>query len=38
MKKYRVREGSIADYARIILASSAFWAVIFITAACAYPA
>lgn len=26
--KYRVREGSIADYARIAIVSAGFWAVI----------
>ena len=38
MKKYRVRQGSIADYARAILAGSAFWSVIIITAVMSYPA
>lgn len=37
MKKYRVRQGSIADYGRIALASAAFWTVIIITAVSAYP-
>lgn len=38
MKKYRVREGSVADIARVALASIAFWGIIFLTAISAYPA
>lgn len=37
MKKYRVREGSLADYGRVLLAGIAFWAVIIMTAVSAYP-
>lgn len=37
MKKYRVREGSIADYVRMIVLSAAFWAVIFGAIVTTYP-
>ncbi len=37
MKKYRVREGSIADYARMIALSAAVWAVIFGAIVTTYP-
>lgn len=37
MKKYRVREGSIADYGRMIALSAAFWAVIFGAIITTYP-
>lgn len=37
MKKYRVREGSIADWLRVISVSTVFWAVISIAAIAAYP-
>ena len=37
MKKYRIREGSIADFGRIALVSIAFWGVIIMTAISAYP-
>lgn len=37
MKKCRVRENSIADYARIAFVSVAFWAVLIATAVTAYP-
>ena len=37
MKKYRVREGSIADHGRVVIAGTAFWAVIFMAAVSAYP-
>lgn len=37
MKKYRVREGSVADYGRIILASVAFWALFFAVVVTTYP-
>lgn len=37
MKKYKIREGSIADYARIIALSAAFWAVIFGAIVTTYP-
>ena len=38
MKKYRVREGSIADYARIAFVSIAFWGILIATAITSYPA
>ena len=37
MKRYRIREGSIADYGRVAIAGIAFWAVIIITALSVYP-
>ena len=37
MKKYRVREGSIMDWLRMIIVSAAFWAVIGIVTISAYP-
>jgi hypothetical protein len=37
MKKYRVREGSIADYGRVALAGIAFWGIFILTAISAYP-
>lgn len=38
MKKYRVRDGSIADYARIAFVSIAFWGILIATAITSYPA
>ena len=35
--KYRVREGSIADHARVVLAGVGFWAVIFWGIVTTYP-
>ena len=37
MKKYRIREGSIADYGRVALASMAFWALIGYAVLTSYP-
>lgn len=37
MKKYRVREGSIADYARNIALGVGFWGVIFWGIVTTYP-
>ena len=37
MKKYRVREGSVADYGRVALAGIAFWGILILTAISAYP-
>lgn len=37
MKKYRVRSGSIADYARIFGIGLLFWGILFAAAAQAYP-
>lgn len=37
MKKYRVREGSIADYARMIGTGALFWGILFAVAAQNYP-
>lgn len=37
MKKYRIREGSLADYGRIALAGLTFWGVIIMTAVSTYP-
>lgn len=37
MKKYRVREGSIADYARILGTGALFWGILFAFAAQVYP-
>lgn len=37
MKKYRIREGSIADIARIIGVGIAFWGAIFAMAVQCYP-
>lgn len=36
-RRWRVREGSIADYGRIVLTSICFWAVIFAAVIMAYP-
>ena len=38
MKKYRIREGSIADYARIIGAGMLLWGILFALAVQSYPA
>ena len=37
MKKYVIRQGSIADYGRIALAGLVFWSMIIITAVMSYP-
>lgn len=37
MKKYRVREGSIADHARFFALAAGFWAVIFGAIVTTYP-
>ena len=37
MKKYRVRQGSIADHGRIVLIGIIFWAMLLGTAVSAYP-
>lgn len=37
MKKYRVREGSMADHLRICAAGAGFWAVIFAAIITTYP-
>ena len=37
MKKYRIREGSIADYARIIGVGSLFWGALLAMAVTTYP-
>lgn len=37
MKKYKVREGSIADIARIIGVGAVFWGAIFAMAVQCYP-
>lgn len=37
MRRWRVREGSIADYGRVILASIGFWAAFFAVAVTTYP-
>ena len=37
MKKYKIREGSIADYVRMIALAAAFWAVIFGAIITTYP-
>ena len=36
LRKYRVREGSIADYGRIVIASVLFWGIVLGTAVVAY--
>ena len=36
-KKYRIREGSIADYARIIGVGSVFWGALLAMAVNVYP-
>ena len=35
--RYRVREGSIASYARVAIISALFWGAIIVTAVTAYP-
>lgn len=35
--RYRVREGSIADYARVVFISVLFWGALIATAVIAYP-
>ena len=37
MRRWRVREGSIADYGRIVIMSVGFWAVFFAVAVTTYP-
>ena len=37
MKKYKVRERSIADYARVFGTGLLFWGMLFAAAAQAYP-
>jgi len=37
MKKYRIREGSIADITRAVLLGVVFWAIIFWSIVTAYP-
>ena len=37
MKKYRVREGSIADYARMLGIGVLFWGILFAVAVQNYP-
>lgn len=37
MKRYRIREGSIADYARMIGVGALFWGALFALAAQTYP-
>lgn len=37
MKKYRVREGSIADYARMLGVGAIFWGILLAMAANVYP-
>ena len=37
MRRYKVRDGSIADYLRITAASVGFWAVIFWAILTTYP-
>ena len=37
MKKYKIREGSIADYARIIGVGALFWGILFALAVQSYP-
>ena len=38
MRKYKIREGSIADYGRIVLTAAVFWAVLLFVTVNAYPA
>ena len=35
--KYKIREGSIADYARIVALGSGFWALFFWAVVTTYP-
>lgn len=37
MKRYRVREGSVADWARGIMLAAGFWGMIFWSIITAYP-
>jgi hypothetical protein len=37
MKKYRIREGSIADIARAVLVGVVFWSIIFWSIVTTYP-
>lgn len=37
MKKYRIRDGSIADYARMIGVGALFWGILFMVAVQSYP-
>ena len=36
-KKYRIREGSVADYARVFSAGTLFWGALFAMAVQCYP-
>ena len=36
-KKYKIREGSVADYARIIGTGALFWGALFVMAVQCYP-
>lgn len=36
MSKYRIREGSIADWARVVITGTAFWGLIIGLTAVAY--
>ena len=36
-KRYRIREGSIADYARMLGVGSLFWGILFAVAVQTYP-
>ena len=38
MKRYRIRDGSIADYARVLALSVMFWGVLIAVAVQSYPA
>lgn len=37
MRRYRVREGSIADYGRMILLAAGFWGLFFAVMVTTYP-
>ena len=37
-RRWRVREGSIADYGRVVLTAVCFWGVLFAVMVMAYPA
>lgn len=37
MKRYRIREGSIADYARVLCVAALFWTMLFVAAVTSYP-
>ena len=36
-RRWRIREGSIADYGRMVLVAAGFWAVIFAAMVTTYP-